>query len=104
VDHAAEDAGGVFDGFTATELDISSREEHGGAAEFADADFEADASAGGGLGEDEGPLLTGEDLGGGGAILFQGGTEVDEGFDLGAGEGFDGEEVVQEGAGLFWTG
>ncbi len=102
VDHPAEDASGVFDGFTTAELDIGPGEEHGGAAEFADADFEADAGAGGGLGEDEGPLLTGEDLGGGGAILFQGGTEVDEGFDLLAGEGFDGEEVVHEGGGLFF--
>ena len=64
VNHAAEDAGGVLDGLTAAELDVDTGKEHGGAAEFADADLKADASTSGGLGENERPLLAGEDFGG----------------------------------------
>ena len=62
MDHAAEHAGGVLDQFAAAELDVVFREEHREAAEFADADFERDAGAGGGLGENERPGLAGERL------------------------------------------
>ena len=55
VDHAAEDAGGVAEGFAAAELGIAWAEVEDAAAEFLDTDFEADAGAGGGFGEDHGP-------------------------------------------------
>lgn len=74
VNHTTQDAGGIADRFAATELDIVCREEHDIAAQLADADFEADSCARGGLRKNESP-----DLGFEGAdrvmapLLFQGG-------------------------------
>ena len=62
VDHAAQDAGGVLDGFAAAELDFAGGQEHDLAAQLADADLEGDAGAGGGLGEEHGPGLAGQGL------------------------------------------
>ncbi len=56
VQHPAEDAGGVLDGFAAApELEVVGVEEKGIAAEFADADLETDARAGGRFIEDHPP-------------------------------------------------
>ena len=63
MDHSTKDASGVFDRFTASELDFISGEKHRKAAEFADADFERHASTGGGFGENHRPCLTCERLG-----------------------------------------
>ena len=60
VNHAAEHAGGVLDGFAAAELDFECAQKHGVAAQFADADFKRDARAGGGLGEEQGPDFAGQ--------------------------------------------
>ena len=60
MDHAAEDAGGVFDWFAAAELDVVLGEEHDVTAELADPDLEGDAGSGGGFREDDGPGLAGE--------------------------------------------
>ncbi len=57
VEHPPKNAGSVFDGLATAELKVAIREEHDGAPEFAHTRFEADASAGGGLGEDESPAL-----------------------------------------------
>ena len=51
VDHAAQDAGGVLDGFAAAKLDFAGWEENDLAAQLADADLEGDAGARGGFGE-----------------------------------------------------
>lgn len=50
---AGEDAGGVFIGLAAAELEAVAVEVEGGAAEFVDADLEGDAGAGRGLQEDQ---------------------------------------------------
>ncbi len=57
VHHAPEDAGGVLDGFAASELDVVLGEKHGGAAELANTDFKGNACPGGGFRKDEGPSL-----------------------------------------------
>ena len=60
VAHAAEDAGGIGNGFTAAELDIIGSEKEDVAAEFADADLEGDAGARRGLRKHERPALMAE--------------------------------------------
>ena len=60
MDHPAQHARGVLDGFAAAKLDFAGREEDHLAAQLADADLEGDAGAGGGLGEQHGPGLTGQ--------------------------------------------
>lgn len=94
VDHASEDAGGVFDRFSAAELDIVFREEHRESAKFADADFEGDAGAGGGFGENHGPRLSGKLFAIPAALAFQDFGGVDQVGDLCSGQLFDGEEMV----------
>ena len=62
VEHSAQDAGGVLDGFAAAKLDIAGGKEHDLAAELADADLEGDAGACGRFGEDMRPGLAGQRL------------------------------------------
>lgn len=57
VDHAAQHAGRVLDGFSAPELDVMDGKEHGASAQFADAHFKGNAGAGGGFGENKRPGL-----------------------------------------------
>ena len=62
VNHAAENSGGVFDGFAATELDIVGVEEEDIATEFTNSDFERDAGSGRAFGEEEGPALVAQGM------------------------------------------
>jgi hypothetical protein len=48
------------------------------------------------LAENERPLLPVEDLRGCGAVLFQHAGQIDDFFDLGSGEFFDGKEMVHQ--------
>lgn len=61
VHEAREDAGGVFHGFAAPELDVTFVEKKRVAAEFVHADFKGNAGARGGFGENQGPGLILED-------------------------------------------
>ena len=72
MDHAAEDTGGVLDRLAAAELDVAGIEEKRPAAKFMDADLEADAGAGGRLGEDQRPCLAGEGFGSEAAVRLEG--------------------------------
>ncbi len=94
VTHSAEHAGGVFDGFAAAELDVVGGEEHRKSAEFADADLERHAGAGGGFAKNHRPSLSGEWLG---RVLSALGFEAlsvgDEAGNFSSAEFFNGKEV-----------
>jgi hypothetical protein len=105
VNHAAHHARGVLDRLATTELDVGPGKEHDLTAEFANADLEAHAGAGGRLRENQRPLLPGEHLRRRFAVLFQHAREIDDLFDLFLAEFFDGKEMVhgracQKGQGL----
>ena len=94
VDHAAEDARGVFDWFATAELNVVRAQKEGLTAEFADADFEGDACAGGRFREEQRPGLVREGL----VLAVAAGRFEDFGivqnrFDVLAGHGFETEQV-----------
>ena len=94
MEHSAHDAGGIANGFAAAELDIGCGEEHDIPAEFANADLERDAGAGGGFAKDECPALAGERFF---VVVAAGGfhdlSELEDLINLVSVHGFDGEEV-----------
>ena len=95
VEHPAHDARGVLDRFTAAKLDVVGAQEEGVAAEFPDADFEADAGARGGFAEDQPPTLVFEGVLGMAAPGGLEGLGQGEDFgDVGGREGFEGKQVL----------
>lgn len=94
VNHAAENPGGIFDGFAATELDVVGVEEEDIATEFTNSDFERDAGSGRAFGEEEGPALVAQGMF---AVVASGGFHFlcrGENGDQICGEGrFDGEKM-----------
>src|SRR5258706_10262378 len=94
MDHATQHAGGVFDRLATAEVNVICAEEQRFATKFTDADLEGNTGARGGLGEDQGPGLTGERLMlAAGSLTLENGTVRQDVIDVRRGHFFQTEKV-----------
>ena len=98
LDDAAQDAGRVLHRFSAAKLRIGGGKKENVAAQFADADFEANPCAGGRFAEEQRPRLMPQGVPRMLAALgLHGDGEIEDAGYLRGGERFDGEQVFHPG-------